>query len=130
MGRLRGSLAQMDRGNWIALGILVALVAAYLTAAAVFGQNPFRQPDKATQVEWFISTFQIDRKGWIDQEDLGNLRLFFSSSVLAELWDIAEAAGGSITDWADIKDATDKITTSDLYRLSVFYELTGRIEEE
>lgn len=118
-----------DRRSWIGLGIWLAVVAALLITASVFGQNPFRQPERAAQADWIVSTFQIDRKPKIDQEDLDNLRLFFSSSVLAELWDIIEQ-GGPIMDWADIKDNTDKIGTTDLYRLSVFYELTGRIEQE
>jgi hypothetical protein len=116
-----------DRRSWIGFGIWLAVVATLLVLA--FAQpNPFRQPARADQANWIISTFSIDRKPRIEQGDLTYLNLFFGSSILAELWDII-AREGPITDWADIKDATDKIGKSDLYRLSVFYNLTGSIED-
>jgi hypothetical protein len=110
-----------DWTDWLGV-LLIAGAIALLVVGIVLADNPFIVPTKAQQVQYIITEFDIWQKSEITQDDLNYLRLFFPRRVLAVLWEEAP-----VVDWSLLHG---KISTSDLYRLDVFYDLSGAIEPE
>lgn len=121
----------MERWLWRHRRTLIALwlvsIIALLPLAGF--TNPFRQPSEQLKAEGLIEEFQIDRQSSIPQGQLENLTLFFSNRQLAAIWDAAEAAGGAVTSWEELK-GLEGLGETTLWKLYVFFNLTGSPAEE
>ena len=110
--------------------LLMALGLALMGLTLALGdENPFRKPTEQAKAEALIETFKIDRMSYISQDVLEDLTLFFTNRQLAEIWDAADEAGGSVTSWDQLK-GREGLGETTLWKLYVFFDLEGSIEEE
>jgi len=105
--------------------VVVPVLVIGLVLASIGGAgNPFRATSPVQRVEAVVSTFGIERATVLTRDHLDALRVFFSSSVLAYIWDAAGEEG--ITAWEQISD----LSRTNRTRLSVFFVLIGEGEGE
>ena len=119
----------MWRKKKLPLLLLLTGLALAALALALAQENPFRQPSERIHAENLIETFKIQRLSYISQDILHDLTLFFTNSQLAEIWDAADEAGGSVTSWDQLKGRKGLGETT-LWKLYVFFDLEGSIAEE
>jgi len=118
------------RRSWAVKAFWLVLVGLLVGLGLALGdENPFRKPTERAKADHLIETFKIDRMSYISQDLLEDLSLFFTNRQLAEIWDAANEAGGSVTSWDQLK-GREGLGETTLWKLYVFFDLEGSIEEE